>query len=145
MESVNVIDVLAPASTVYDFLLNIDNRSRYIPQLKEVIPLDPLPFKEGSKYIEVATIAGQVLKTTYQITVLVEDQIISARTVKSIFPIQVDLLLQPEDDYTRVTIQLEFQLKGIFKLASNLVKGVVDDQAQGILKRIKSELEADLV
>jgi len=121
--------------------MDIDNRSKYIPQLKEVIPIDPLPFEEGSKYIEVATIAGRSLKTTYQITVLVENQIISARTVKSIFPIQVDLLLQPIGTATRLTIQLEFQLKGIFKLASNIVKGIVDDQSRGILRRIKSELD----
>jgi len=140
MKSVNTIDVATTPEQIYSFLMNIDNRSRYIPQLTEVIPIDPLPFKEGSKYIEVATIAGRSLKTTYQITVLVENQIISARTVKSIFPIQVDLLLQPIGTSTRLTIQLEFQLKGIFKLASNIVKGIVDDQSIGILKRIKSEL-----
>jgi len=140
MKSVNTIDVDAAPERIYDFLMNIDNRSRYIPQLKEVIPLDPLPFKEGSKYIEVATIAGRSLKTIYQITVLVENQIISARTVKSIFPIQVDLILEPIGKATRLTIQLEFQLKGIFKLASNIVKGIVDDQSRGILRRIKSEL-----
>ena len=140
MQSVNTIDVNASAERIFTFLMDINNRSKYIPQLKEVIPLDPLPFKEGSKYIEVASIAGRSLKTTYQITVLVENQIISARTVESIFPIQVDLLLEPKDGFTRLTIQLEFQLKGIFKLASNIVKGIVDDQSRGILQRIKTEL-----
>ena len=141
MLSVNTIDVNAPADEIFSYLLNIDNRSKYIPQLKEVIPIDPLPFKEGSRYIEVANIAGRNLSTTYQITVLVENQIISARTVKSIFPIQVDLLLDSRGATTRLTIQLEFQLKGIFKLASGIVKGIVDDQSRGILSRIKSELE----
>jgi hypothetical protein len=141
MQSINSIDVNASAKNIYDYLLDIDNRSKYIPQLTEVILIDPLPFKEGSKYIEVASIAGLNLKTTYQITVLVENQIISARTVKSIFPIQVDLLLQPNGDSTNLTIQLEFQLKGIFKLGSDIVKGIVDDQSRGILNRIQAELE----
>lgn len=140
MKSVNTIEVSATAERIYAFLMDINNRSKYIPQLKEVIPIDPLPFTEGSKYVEVATIAGRSLKTTYQITVLVENQIISARTIKSIFPIQVDLLLDEQEGFTRLTIQLEFQLKGIFKLASNIVKGIVDDQSRGILQRIKSEL-----
>lgn len=141
MKSVNDILVDASPSKIYAFLMDVDNRSKYIPQLKEIILIDPLPFKEGSKYIEVASIAGRSLRTTYQITVLVKDQIISARTVKSIFPIQVDLLLDPIESSTRLTIQLEFQLSGIFKLASNIVKGIVDDQSRGILKRIKSEME----
>ena len=141
MLSRNSIEVSAPADEIFTYLLDINNRSKYIPQLKEVIPIDPLPFKEGSKYIEVATIAGLELRTTYQITVLVKNQMIRARTVESIFPIQVDLLLEPIDGITRLTIQLEFQLKGIFKLGSKVVKRIVDEQSRGILTRIQTELE----
>lgn len=141
MQSRNLIEVNAPTNEIFTYLLDINNRSKYIPQLKEVIPIDPLPFKEGSRYIEVATIAGRELKTTYQITVLLENQIISARTVESIFPIQVDLLLQDHGNSTTLIIQLEFQLKGIFKLGSKFVKRIVDDQSIGILNRIKSEFE----
>jgi len=141
MKSINTIEVEAQASDIFTYLMDIKNRGKYIPQLKDVIPIDPLPFKEGSKYIEVATIANRELRTTYQITVLVKDQIISARTIDSIFPIQVDLLLQSMDDYTRLTIQLEFQLKGIFKLGSKFVKRIVDEQSRGILARIKDELD----
>ncbi|MBT8219317.1 MAG: SRPBCC family protein [Bacteroidia bacterium] len=141
MQSINNIYIEATTDTIYPYLLDVDNRSAYIPQLKRVDLIDPLPFKEGSKYIEVATIAGQELKTTYQITVLVPGRIISARTVKSIFPIQVDLLLEPQDTGTNITIQLEFTLRGIFKLASGIVKGIVDEQSRGILTRLKRELE----
>lgn len=142
MPSINEEFINAKASDIYDFLMNIDNRSKYIPQLKEVIPIDPLPFKEGSKYVEVAEIAGRQLKTMYQITVLVENQIISARTVESIFPIQVDLLLDQQTDGTWLKIKLEFQLSGIFKLGASIVKGIVDSQARGILSRIRAEFES---
>lgn len=142
MQSVNEGFIAASASVIYEFLMNIENRSKYIPQLKEVIPIDPLPFKEGSKYIEVAEIASRQLKTTYQITVLVENRMISAQTVESIFPIQVDLLLSEQNNGTQLTIQLEFQLSGIFKLGASIVKGIVDSQSRGILRRIRSEFES---
>ena len=137
------IRISAPVETVFNYLMDVDNRKFYIPALEDIILLDPLPFKIGSKYIEVANIAGRRLETTYQITNLVDNKCISAKTIKSVFPIQVDLLMKEKNGATILAINLNFQLSGIFKLASGIVRGIVNQQAKDILNKLKRNLESN--
>ncbi len=122
--------------------MDVDNRKSYIPALEEVIMLDELPIKVGSRYIEVAEIAGRRLETTYQVIALVPNQHTSAKTIKSIFPIKADLDLTDKNGGTELKISLEFTLKGIFKLASGIVQGIVGNQAADILTKIKKNIES---
>jgi len=127
---------------IFNYLMDVDNRKSYIPMLEEVIMLDPLPIKEGSRYTEVAEIAGQRLKTTYQVIELIPNQRTSAKTIKSIFPIQADLDLIETGSATELQITLNFTLRGIFKLGAGIVQGIVKKQAGDILEKIKSNIEA---
>lgn len=130
---------------VFEYLMDIENRKNYIPALEDVILLDPLPFKPGSRYIEVSTIAGRRLETTYQVVRQEKNRQITAKTLKSIFPIQVDLLLEPDKSATELIIKLDFELRGIFKLASGVVRNIVNQQAKEILQLIKSDVEASTI
>lgn len=141
MNVVESIAINADRKTIFSYLVEVKNRKDYIPALDEVIMLDPLPIRRGSRYIEVAVIAGRKLKTTYQVTTFVENEKMIARTLKSIFPIEASLSLTEETTSTRLTIQLKFTLKGIFKLASGIVQGIVSQQARDILDRIKRNIE----
>jgi len=127
---------------VFDYLIQIPNRAKIIPLLEEVILLDPLPIQVGSRYIEVSTIAGQSLKTTYMVAEIIPNERIKVKTVKSIFPIAVMLLLKPvESSDTQVEISLDFTLKGLYKLAAPMVQGIVKQQAREILSNLKTLLE----
>ena len=130
----------APVEKIFAYLMDVNNRKDYIPALEEVIMLDPLPIRQGSRYIEVAMIAGRRLETTYQVTAFELNQRISAKTLKSIFPIQADLLLKEGQRGSTLTIRLNFQLKGIFRLASGIVQGIVRQQARDILTKLKRNL-----
>ena len=135
------IEIKAPVQDIFNYLMEVDNRKDYIPALEEVIMLDPLPIQEGSRYIEVAMIAGQRMETTYQVTTLRINQQLSAKTLKSVFPIQADLLLIDQPEKAVLKIQLEFQLRGIFRLAAGLIRGIVNQQARDILVKLKNNLE----
>ena len=126
---------------VYNYLMDVENRKEFIPSLQEVILLDSLPLKAGSRYIEVATIAGKSIRTTYEITRLSEGLQISARTIKSIFPIQSNLNLVDQGNSTLLTIELAFTLSGLFRIASGLIKNIVSEQAITILEKVKYNLE----
>ncbi len=141
MEVRQSISIRASAEDVFNYLIDPDNRREYIPLLEEVIMLDPLPIKEGSRYIEVATIAGRKLRTSYQVIRYEPNELISAKTIKSIFPIQVELTLNNKNDHSILSINLELKLAGFFRLASGVVKRIVDQQAIEILKKIKQNLE----
>ncbi len=136
------IEIKAPVEEIFKYLLAVENRKDYIPALEEVIMLDPLPIQEGSRYIEVAQIAGRRLKTTYQVTTLVNNRQLSARTLESVFPIRADLILADQKVVSTLQIQLDFQLNGVFKLASGIIRSIVRQQAQDILGKLKNNLES---
>lgn len=141
MTSEQSIFIKAVPSTIFTYLMDVNNRKSYIPALEEVIMLDKGPIKKGSRYIEVANIAGRRLKTTYQVIEFEKNKHTAAQTLESIFPIRADLDLEERAGGTELKISLNFKLKGIFKLGASFVKGIVDQQAQGILEKIKEALE----
>ncbi len=137
------IEIKASAEKIFSYLLAVENRKDYIPALEEVIMLDPLPIQEGSRYIEVAQIAGRRMETTYQVTTLVNNRQLSAKTLKSVFPIRADLILVDQKVISTLQIQLDFQLSGIFRLASGIIRGIVRQQARDILHKLKQNLEEE--
>ena len=109
--------------------------------LDEVILLDPPPIRLGSRYIEVATIAGRDLKTTYQVIEWEQDKRVKVQTIKSIFPIAAEMNLSESNGQTIVQLQLTFTLKGIYRLGAPIVRGIVQQQAEDILRKLKKNIE----
>ncbi|MEM6317170.1 MAG: SRPBCC family protein [Bacteroidota bacterium] len=135
------IFIQSDPETIFAYLMDVNNRTAYIPALEEVILIDELPIRKGSRYIEVANLAGRKLRTTYQVIEYEANRRTAAKTIESVFPIRADLDLLPSNGGTKLTIRLDFQLKGVFRLASTFIKGVVNQQARGILEKIKNNLE----
>ena len=134
--------IRADRSKIFDYLNDVSNRTTYIPLLEEIILHEEGPIQLGSRYTEVATIGGRNLKTTYQVIELVKPLKIGVKTVKSVFPIQVELMLVEVEECTLLVIELDFTLKGIYKLGAPIVQGIVRQQARDILNNLKEILEA---
>jgi hypothetical protein len=134
--------IKARKEVVFSYLMEVTNRPEIIPLLERVIMLDDGPISLGSKYIEVSTIAGRKIETTYQVISYQENEAVSVVTTESIFPIRVDMSLNEPKDHTELTIQLSLKLSGIFALSSPIVKSIVKKQADDILKRVKTSVEA---
>ena len=135
------IFINARPEVIFSFLMELDNRKKYIPALQDVIMLDPLPIGLGSRYIEIANIAGRNLRTTYQITDFEENKYAVAETLKSIFPIKATSTLTELENGTELSFDLDFKLSGVFKLASGIVSGIVKKQTVEILNKVKNNVE----
>lgn len=135
------LKIQADRKVIFTYMNDITNRPSYIPMLQEVILLDEGPIQVGSRYVEVATIAGRELKTTYQVLELNAPHKIRVQTVKSVFPIEATLLFEEQGAGTLLTMQLGIQLKGIYKLGAPVVRGIVQQQAVDILGRLKGIFE----
>lgn len=138
------IAIAADAKTVFAYLNEVERRTEYIPMLDEIILLDPPPIRLGSRYIEVATIAGRDLKTTYQVIEWEENRKVKVKTIKSIFPIVAEMGLSEEGGQTSVQLRLSIILKGIYRLAAPIVRGIVQQQAKDILQKLKQNIEKSL-
>ncbi|MFT5252290.1 MAG: carbon monoxide dehydrogenase subunit G [Flavobacteriales bacterium] len=135
------IFIEASITSVFEYLVKLENRKDYIPALEKVIMLDPSPIKLGSRFTEVSKIAGRRLENTYQIVGFEKNKRISAKATESIFPIQADLLLEKNGGGCDLTISLDFKLTGVFRMASGVIKGIVNQQAKDILRGIKGNME----
>lgn len=135
------ITIKADRNRVFTYLNQVEKRTEYIPMLDEVILLDPPPIQIGSRYIEVATIAGRDLKTTYQVIEWEKDKRVKVQTIKSIFPIAAEMNLSENNGQTIVQLQLTFTLKGIYRLGAPIVRGIVQQQAVDILRKLKKNIE----
>jgi carbon monoxide dehydrogenase subunit G len=133
--------IKATPATVFAYLSDVRNRSDYIPMLEDIILLDEGPIQVGARYIEVAKIAGRHLKTTYQVMEMEQDKKIRVQTLESVFPIEVVIDLIEKGDQTQVQLSLDFELKGLYKLGAPVVKGIVEQQAKDVLRRLKGRLE----
>lgn len=133
--------IQADRQVIFDYMNEINNRPTYIPMLEKVILLDDAPIQMGSRYVEVATIAGRELKTTYQVMELNTPEKIRVQTIKSVFPIEAILLFEERGPDTLLTMQLNFTLNGIYKLGAPVVRGIVQQQAKDILGRLKGIFE----
>ena len=126
---------------LFAYLSDVSKRINYIPMLEDLILLDEPPIKLGSRYIEVANIAGRQLKTTYQVVELQAPERIKVKTIKSVFPIEASLQLEERSGATLLTLELNFSLSGIYKLGAPVVRGIVQQQAKDILGRLKDIFE----
>ena len=142
MQVTQSILIQAEPETVYHYLMDVERRSEIIPALDDIIFIDPLPLKEGSRYVEVSTIAGRPFKTTYQITRLIKGELIMAKTLKSVFPIESRLIMRKQNGSTLLKMILNFRLTGLFRLAAGIIKGIVSLQAIDILNRVKRNVES---
>ena len=135
------ITIKADKNRVFSYLNQVEKRTEYIPMLDEVIPIDSPPIRLGSRYIEVATIAGRDLKTTYQVIEWEQDKRVKVKTIKSIFPITAEMELSESEGHTIVQLQLTFTLKGIYRLGAPIIRGIVQQQAVDILRKLKKNIE----
>jgi carbon monoxide dehydrogenase subunit G len=138
------LKIRAERSHIFTYMNDITNRPAYIPMLEKVILLEEGPIQVGSRYVEVATIAGRELKTTYQVMELQTPEKIRVQTIKSVFPIEAVLLFEEQGAGTLLTMQLHITLKGIYQLGAPVVRGIVQQQAKDILGRLKGIFEDSL-
>lgn len=139
------IRISAPSNEIFSFLMDIDNRSSYIPALDDVILLDKPPLREGSRYVEVSRIAGRSFKTTYQLTELIPGKRIGAKTLESVFPIEVRMEIQEDESGSILILFLQFELSGIYRFGKNIIRNIVDRQAREILRKIKRSIESSAI
>ena len=132
----------ASTDTVFKYLLNLENRLDYVPGIKQVSLLSPLPIRVGSQYMEKTRIAGRLTEAIYEITSLKEGHEISIESIKSAFPIRVVMRLSPNKEGSVLSIELTYSLSGMYRLASKIIDPMIELQTTEIGRNIKREVES---
>jgi uncharacterized protein YndB with AHSA1/START domain len=100
------------------------------------------PVQEGAHMTEVRKFLGRRMESEVEVTAFEPDRRFALEVVSGPVPFAFEQTLEPIDEGTRVSIVLEGEPGGFFKLAEPLVERAVRRQIQADFEQLKDILEA---
>lgn len=135
--------VAAPPSKVFDLVTDFERVGKLLPGVQESVVLTPGPVRMGSRIREKREVKGRVRETEFVVT---------AHEPARRFWMDVytggkkagegGFDLVPAGEGTRLRYTLDFDLPGLMKLMTPLVKPIVAQEMEGDLAAIQRAAEA---
>jgi uncharacterized membrane protein len=95
----------------------------------------------GSHYTEVRKFVGREMRSVLEITAFEPNTLWASRVVKGPVPYNVSAKFAPQEGGTRLTLRLDGEPTGFFKMAEGMVKGQLEKSMEEDLSRVKGILE----
>lgn len=136
------IEIAAPVSDVFAFVSNVENLPKFQSDVVKSTPLSDGPMRAGTKFEEVVNILGKKVPTVCEITEYLPTRRFGFRSVSSQrITYGGTFELEPNGRGTRVTTNVQVELKGWLKLAEPLFKAEMRDGVKKELNALKRLLE----
>ncbi len=136
----NSVVINKPVAEVYAFVTNGENSAKWQGGVESVVSEGPSN-KVGSQFTETRKFLGQEMKTIMEITEVVENEKWSAKVVKGPVPYQVTVKFEAEGGGTKMTIRIEGEPTGFFKMAEGMVSSQLEKSLAEDSQRVKALLE----
>jgi carbon monoxide dehydrogenase subunit G len=130
-----------PVAEVFEFVSNNDNTTKWQGGVEGIIPEGP-PNVVGSRYTEVRKFMGQEMKSTLEITAFEQNARWAAKVIKGPVPFEVTATFEPSGAGTKMTMRVDGEPKGFFKVAEGMLKGQLEKSLEEDANRLKGILEA---
>ncbi len=129
-----------PVEDVFVFVSNSENRPKWVP-VKEVRKTTTGPIGVGTTFTNVIKMMGRDQVSSLEVVEYLPNQAYTFKTAWP-FPCHLHHTLNPSGDGTRVTLRLEAQLNGFFKLLQPFMLRTSQRQMDLDLAALKACLEA---
>ena len=126
------IHINRPPADLFSFISNFTNNPKWQGGMVEAWYTTDPPLRTGSTWSQVVRFLGRRIESTFEVIEYQPGRLIKATTIKSLFPITVTRIVEPENDGSRMTAIVEGDVPGLFKLAEPL-----------LTKQIKKRVERD--
>jgi uncharacterized protein YndB with AHSA1/START domain len=130
-----------PVGEVFAFLAEPANQTRWQDDLVRAEMVSGNP-QTGAEFVEVRKFMGREMESRLQLTAFEPDRLLSAKVVKGPVPFEVTQTLEPDGSGTKLTMVLEGEPGGFFKLAEGMVRKQLEADIQKDSLRLKEVLEA---
>ena len=100
------------------------------------------PVQQGARLTEVRKFLGRRMESEVEVTAFELDRRFALKVLSGPVPFSFEQTLEPTDGGTRVSVVLEGEPGGFFKLAEPLVERAVKRQIQAEFEQLKDILEA---
>ena len=140
VESTTVIS--RPVEEVFALLSNLENYPKWSSAFLEVQKTSEGPIGVGTTWRAVQKAFGQRLESEVEVTEYEPNRKIAQESTSGPIPSEVLLTFEPVEGGTRVSVALEAEVGGFFKLAEPLVKTMVKRNIETDFANLKDLMES---
>jgi uncharacterized membrane protein len=135
------VEINKPVEEVFAYTANIDNTTKWQEGV-ESIEVEGDPNTVGGKYTEVRKFLGREMRTNLEITAYEANSKWAAKVLEGPVPYEVVADFKSADGGTKVTMHIDGEPSGFFKLAQGAVQKQLDKSMEEDLQRLKKQVEA---
>ena len=136
------IMVNKPTEAVFAFISDFENNPRWQKGMQTCTFTSPPPLGVGSTYDQEAKFLGRPILSTFKVIAYEPGRMVKATTISSSFPITFTRSVEPVEDGTRVTAVIEGDATGFFRIATPLMRWMVNRSVNKDYAKLKQLLEA---
>jgi len=135
------VQINKPIDAVFAYATNLDNITKWQEGV-ESVEVEGDPNATGGKYTEVRKFLGREMRTTLEITAFETKSKWAAKVLEGPVPYEVLASYESADGGTKVTMHIDGEPSGFFKLAQGAVQKQLDKSMEEDLQRLKERVEA---
>jgi len=131
-----------PVERVFEYVSTPENDPTWVPVSFSHHKISPGPLRVGSITEEDLAFLGRRMRWVWEVCHYEPPSAFTVRTVSGPLPATIHLLLKPLDNATELTLVVDAELRGVYKLMGPLMKWVVQWQFKTQLRTLKHLLES---
>jgi uncharacterized membrane protein len=136
----NTVVINKPLAEVFAYVTNGENSTKWQGGVESVVNDGPSN-AVGTQFTETRKFLGQEMKTIMEITEVAENAKWSAKVVKGPVPYQVIVTFEESGGGTKVTMRIEGEPTGFFKMAEGMVASQLEKSMAEDGQKLKQILE----
>ena len=131
-----------PVERVFEYVSTPENDPTWVPLSLRHEKISPGPLRVGSITEEDVEFLGRRMRYVWEVWHYEPPSAVALRTVSGPLPATIHLLLESLDSGTELTLVVDAQLRGVYKLMGPLMKWVAQRQFKTQLRTLKNLLES---
>jgi hypothetical protein len=131
-----------PVERVFEYVSTPENDPTWVPVSLRHQKISPGPLRVGSITEEDVAFLGRRMRCVWEVWQHEPPSAVALRIVSGPLPATIHLLLKPLDSATELTLVVDAELRGVYKLIGPLMKWVVQGQFKTQLRTLKNLLES---
>ncbi len=131
-----------PIGKVFDFLSNMENNMKWRTSQQEVTKLSEGPIGVGTTYRMVNHVLGRQLETQAEVIEYEPNRKYTTRDKSENLPLKAQRIFEAVEGGTRVTLILQVDPSGVFKIAAPLFATMAKRSLESDVTNLKNLMEA---
>jgi hypothetical protein len=131
-----------PVERVFKYVSTPENDPTWVPASFRHHKISPGPLRVGSITEEDVAFLGRRMRYVWEVCHYEPPSAFSARTLSGPLPFTIHLLFESVDSATELTLVVDAELRGVYKLMGPLMKWVVQRQFKTQLHTLTNLLES---